>query len=207
MLKPLILFTGPEGSGKTTLALTLKRRLENSGYRVKVVRIRGTHTLAYLLAMFLKKVFKFHGEELHYYKMWVPKHLEKFWLLIEFISVIPLIFLYYHLYRISHIVISERSLVDLVVWVLGGLKSKNLLVKSFFFRTMLIFTSKYKPIYITANLNDLVERKPYEEELIINLFPYYELFRKMLNLESINTSISTISECLTSLLTSKYMRW
>jgi len=199
-LKPLILFAGPEGSGKTTLALNLKRRLEDNGYKVKVVRIRGTHTLAYLSVMFLKKVLKLHGEDLHYYKVWIPKHLEKFWLLIEFISAIPLILLYYYLYRIYYIIISERSMVDLVVWIIGGLKSKKAVVRSFIFRIMLIFTLKYKPIYITANMNDLVKRKPYEKDLIINLFPYYELFGKMLDLESMNTSEYTINECLVSLL-------
>jgi DNA polymerase III delta prime subunit len=198
-LKPLILFAGPEGSGKTTLALNLKRRLEDGGCKVKVVRIRGTHTLAYLLAMFLKKVFKFHGEELHYYKVWIPRQLEKFWLLIEFISIIPLIFLYYYLYRICYVVVSERSLVDLIVWVLGGLKSKKDILKSFVFRTMLIFALKYKPIYITANINDLVKRKPYEKDLILNMFSYYELLKNTLALEYIDTSNNTINKCLTLL--------
>jgi energy-coupling factor transporter ATP-binding protein EcfA2 len=198
-LKPLILFAGPEGSGKTTLGLSLKRILENNGYKVKVVRIRGTHTLAYLLAMFLKKVLKLHGEDLHYYKVWIPKHLEKLWLLIEFISTIPLIFLYYYLYRVSFVVISERSLVDLVAWVLGGLKSRKDIVKSLFFRTMLIFALKYKPLYITANVNDLIKRKYCEKDLILNLIPYYEMLQRILALKCINTSNYTINECLTIL--------
>jgi DNA polymerase III delta prime subunit len=201
-LKPLILFAGPEGSGKTTLALNLRQRLESNGCRVKVVRIRGTHTFAYLLVMFLKRAFKFHGEELHYYKVWIPKHLVKFWLLIEFISVTPLILLYYYLYRLCYVVISERSLVDLIVWVLGGLKSKKSIIRSFVFRTMLILALKYRPIYITANVDILVKRKPYEKDLIVTLFPYYELFRKILNLEFVDTSKFTISECLTFLHTS-----
>jgi len=203
-LKPLILFTGPEGSGKTTLALNLRRRLESSGYKVKIVRIRGTHTLAFLIVMFLKKAFNFRGEQLHYYKVWIPRRLESFWALIEFISVIPLIVLYYHLYRVNYVVISERSLMDLVIWVLGGLKSKNAIVRSFVFRVMLIFTLKYKPIYITACVNELIKRKPYEKDLILNLLPYYELFKRVLNLESINTSKFTIDECLASFLASKY---
>jgi len=202
-LKPLILFTGPEGSGKTTLALSLRRILESSGYKVRVVRIRGTHTLAYLLVTLLKKVFKFHGEGLHYYKVWMPKQLEKFWLLVEFISVVPLILVYYYLYRICYVVISERSLVDLIVWVLGGLKSKKEVIKSLIFKIMLIFALKYKPIYITANINDLIKRKPLEKDLILSLFPYYELLNKTLALKYINTSNNTVSECLTFLLGSK----
>jgi len=195
-LKPLILFAGPEGSGKTTLGLHLKRIFENNGYKVKVVRIRGTHTLAYLLAMFFKKVLKFHGEDLHYYKVWIPEHLEKFWLLVEFISAIPLILLYYYLYRVSYVVISERSLVDLVAWILGGLKSKKDVVESPFFRIMLIFASKYKPFYITANINDLIKRKSCEKDLILNLITYYEMLHKILELKCINTSKYTIKECL-----------
>jgi hypothetical protein len=209
-LKPLILFTGPEGSGKTTLALNLRRILESSGYKVRVVRIRGTHTLAYLLVMLLKKVFKFHGEGLHYYNVWMPKQLEKFWLLVEFISVVPLILVYYYLYRIRYVVISERSLVDLIVWVLGGLKSKKEVIKSLIFKIMLIFALKYKPVYITANINDLIRRKPHEKNLILILFPYYEMLKKTLALKHINTSNSRIDECLTLLLRGYnyvYIRW
>ncbi|MEM1510925.1 MAG: adenylyl-sulfate kinase [Desulfurococcaceae archaeon] len=199
-MKPLILFTGPEGSGKTTLALNLKSMLEQKGYRVKIVRIRGTHTFAFLLAIFLKRALKLYGYNLHYYRVRIPKKLEKFWFFIEFISVIPLLLVFYNLYRIWQIVISERSLLDLIIWIYGGLNEKEYIVRSFTFRLLLAFVMKYKPIYITADINDLIKRKPYEKDLILSLLPYYEAFSKILNLKVVDTSKYDLSYCLISIL-------
>ncbi|MEM2049800.1 MAG: hypothetical protein QXZ11_01620 [Thermoproteota archaeon] len=198
-MKPLLLFTGPEGSGKTTLALNFKSRLESNGYRVRIVRIRGTHTFAFLLAMFLKKCLKLHGSELHYYQVRIPKRLEKFWPFLEFISILPLILFYYHFYRIWQVVISERSLVDVIVWILGGLNEKSLIIKSFTFRIFLTFASKYKPIYITATVHELMERKPYEKDLIFVLLPYYNALARILDLRIIDTSKCSLDDCLRSL--------
>lgn len=138
--------------------------------------------------IFLKNALKLYGCNLHYYRVHIPKRMEKLWVFIEFISVIPLIIIFYNLYRIRQIVISERSLLDLIVWICGGLSEKKIIVKSFMFRLLLTFVIKYKPIYITAEMNDLIKRKPYEKDLILNLFPYYEMFSKILNLKVINTS-------------------
>ncbi|MEM4488727.1 MAG: hypothetical protein QXK88_08040, partial [Desulfurococcaceae archaeon] len=59
---------------------------------------------------------------------------------------------------------------------------------------------KYKPIHITANINDLIKRKPHEKDLILSLLPYYEAFSKILNLKVIDTSKYNLSYCLTSIL-------
>lgn len=149
---------------------------------------------------FLKRALKLYGYNLHYYKVHIPKKLEKFWFFIEFISVIPLILVYYHLYRIWQIVISERSLLDLIVWICGGLNERKSIVKSFMFKVLLTFVMKYKPIHITANINDLIKRKPHEKDLILSLLPYYEAFSKILNLKVIDTSKYNLSYCLTSIL-------
>ncbi|MEM1660992.1 MAG: hypothetical protein QXR17_07650 [Candidatus Bathyarchaeia archaeon] len=194
------MLSGPDGSGKTTLALNSKRLLEQKGYKVKIVRIRGTHTLAFFLTIFLKRVLKLYGYNLHYYRVHIPNEMEKLWLFIEFISVIPLLLVFYHLYRIWRVVISERSLLDLIIWIYGGLDGKKSILGSFIFRLLLVFVVKYKPIYITASINDLIKRKPLEKELIRSLLPYYEAFSKILNLKVIDTSKYDLSYCLTLVL-------
>lgn len=61
---------------------------------------------------------------------------------------------------------------------------------------MLIFALKYKPIHITAYIDDLIKRKPHEKDLILKLFPYYEVFSKTLNMTTINTSEHSPNYCL-----------
>ncbi|MGB9622287.1 MAG: AAA family ATPase, partial [Candidatus Bathyarchaeia archaeon] len=49
---PLICLFGPDGSGKSTLARALTKRLSDENFRVKLSWMRGTHTLASLVARF-----------------------------------------------------------------------------------------------------------------------------------------------------------
>ncbi|MEM4889779.1 MAG: hypothetical protein QXJ64_10130 [Thermosphaera sp.] len=111
-----------------------------------------------------------------------------------------MLLVFYNLYRIWQIVISERSLLDLIIWIYGGLNEKEYIVRSFTFRLLLAFVMKYKPIYITADINDLIKRKPYEKDLILSLLPYYEAFSKILNLKVVDTSKYDLSYCLISIL-------
>ena len=199
ILKPLILLSGPDGSGKTTLATALKKELEKKGYKVKIVRIRGTHTLAYLLLLVFKKVLKLHGKQLHYYQVYIPSKITKLWLMIEFISIVPPIIIYYYFYRIRNVVISERSLLDFVIWVLKGLINERDIIRTYTFRVMLVFTTKYKPIYITASIDELIRRKPLEKSLILKFLPYYTVLSRYLQLKVVDTSRCTVVECVNHL--------
>ena len=197
-MKELILFTGPEASGKTTIAYLIKKYLENQGIKAKVVRLRGTHTLAYILMLFMRDVLGLYGSELHYYRLKLPKRLKWLWLYIELLAVIPLIILYYYIMRLKYVVIGERSVVDVVVWLLTGIEDephKLLLRKPIKF--LILLATRYRPrtVYVTADLNSLISRKPYEKSLIIKMLPYYNALAKHLELLKVNTSTCRTYKC------------
>jgi len=87
----LIYFFGPDGSGKTTVAKALARELESHSFNVKISWMRGTHTLASLLARFLSKFTIFRGPDNPYYGISVPCGMRRLWQLLEFISVLPVL--------------------------------------------------------------------------------------------------------------------
>jgi len=193
MLKPLVLFTGPDGAGKTTMALMLKKYLERKGYKVKVVRIRGTHTFAYILMLFLRDVLNLRGTDLHYYNVRIPRKLVPLWIYIEFISLIPLIFGYYYVLRVMYFVISERSIIDVLVWLISGIEGGFSSLKSSGIKLYLALIGKYsrRTIYMTADLRTLRNRKPDEEFLIYSMLSYYNVLAKVFLLKTINTASSS----------------
>jgi len=204
MLKPLILITGPDGSGKSTLANLLRDHLEKKGLKAKVVRLRGTHTFAYVLMKLLRDVLKMHGSDLHYYKVKIPKKFIIPWLYLEFISIIPLIIIYYYLVRIRYAVISERSIMDVMIWLTTGIDSN---VQKIFhskpIRFLLLLATRYhdKTFYVTADIRDLISRKPNEKPWILKMLDYYNIFAKYLGFRTINTSYCSPQRCFDILLT------
>jgi len=186
----LIVLGGPDGSGKTTLALMLLKYFAMKKLRVKVVRIRGTHTLAYTLMVFLRRFSVFKGSGLHYYSFRVPPKLKGLWLVIELLSIFPLIALYYYVYRLVYdVVISERGALDFAVWVLTGVRPRP---SSLFLRAFLKVAQSlilhFKTIYITASKETLLKRKLSERDLISDMYCIYELLAKQLYLRRIDTT-------------------
>jgi GTPase SAR1 family protein len=192
VFKPLILFTGPDGAGKTTMALMLKKYLEERGYKVKVVRIRGTHTLAYILMLFLRDILGLRGTELHYYRVRIPKRLAGLWIYLEFLSLIPLMLWYYVLLRMRYVVVSERSILDALIWIITSFKDALDTTRLSRFKLYLLLILKYSKctVYVTASPEVLVERKPGEEFLVKKMWIYYDKIAKILKLKYVDTSSS-----------------
>jgi thymidylate kinase len=190
MLKPLILFAGPDGAGKSTVALLLKKYLERRGYRVKVVRIRGTHTFAYVLMLFLRDVLGLKGSDIHYYRVRMSRKLIGLWIYLEFFSLIPLILWYYIFLRVRYIIISERSILDALIWVITSFKDLSSITKPNRFKLFLLLIFRYIrcTIYITASPEVLEKRKPGEEFLVRKMWIYYDKIAKMLRLNYVDTS-------------------
>lgn len=199
MLKPLILFTGPDASGKSTLAYLLRGYLEKKGFKTKIVRLRGTHTLSYILMRLMRDALKLHGNDLHYYKVKIPKKFIVFWLYIEMLSVLPLIATYYYLARVKYVIISERSVIDVIIWLITGINDNiQLTLFSKPIKLLLLLATKYrnKTFYITAEIHELIFRKPADKMLVLKTFPHYNAFATCLKLRTINTSHYNPLECL-----------
>jgi DNA polymerase III delta prime subunit len=202
VLKPLVLFTGPDGAGKTTVALMLKKYLEKMGHRVKVVRIRGTHTFVYILMLFLRDILGLKGSDIHYYRARVPRRLIGLWIYLEFLSLIPLILWYYVLLRIRYVVVSERSIFDALVWVMTSFKDTLNTTSLGKFRLYILSILRYSKctVYVTASPEVLAKRKPGEEFLIKKMWIYYDKIAKTLKLNYVNTTYSHPSTTLQNVL-------
>lgn len=121
-----IYLTGPDGSGKTTIANLYRAHLQKRGYVVTVYWIRGTHLIASVLAKCLSKLSLFQGSDNPYYGISIPPSLRSLWIIIELLSVVPHILVRNALSRFS-IVIGDRGLLDFLVWLIVTLNYPQLL--------------------------------------------------------------------------------
>jgi thymidylate kinase len=122
MVSRLIAFFGPDGSGKSTQVKLLAHRLEDCDERVRVVWIRSSHTLAFLLSQFFLRVGFYrvvsneYGRETKIPAVQVNSDLRVFWSMLELLSVVPIIlFRVYLPLSLGYTVIAERYVLDTIV--------------------------------------------------------------------------------------------
>lgn len=157
----LFVFFGPDGSGKTTLAEGLAANLRSRGLKPRVSWMRGSHTLASILARALSNFDSFKGTQNPYYGVTIPSKMRRLWQFIEFFSVLPIILTRYVLpVKLGRWVVAERYVPDFVTWVRTTTDDSDYLRKPEA-RFLLSMSSRANAkIYVTASRETLLRRRP-----------------------------------------------
>jgi len=215
----MILFFGPDGAGKTTLARMLKRYLMKQGkYKVKVSWIRGTHTLALIIASFFSKFNSMKGVDNPYFGIKIKRR-DRIWQFIEFISLLPRILIEYYIpHKIGYVVVGERSPIDSLVWIIATTRDPQFL-KTIYGKFLLGFSnSANKLVFVTAKQDILVKRRMSEgintTFIETQVFLYEKIYKILVEgslrakVYRLDTSDKNVYESFAELLSTVYgMRW
>jgi energy-coupling factor transporter ATP-binding protein EcfA2 len=196
----VLCFFGADGSGKSTLARLVALHLSLKGYRVGVSWLRGTHTLASLLARFLSRFETLRGPCNPYYNICVPGKLRSLWLSLELISVLPVVLWRFVLRRrLLNLVVAERSPVDFLVWLILTLRSTGV-AGGIVGRVVLALSLRAcdDMVYVRADRGVLAERRrgEREEALIPVQLAIYDRVASALKVDTIDTTSSSINDSL-----------
>jgi len=156
---PIIYLFGADGSGKTTLAKLLACNLRRQGFRVRRSWMRGSHTFISILSRFLSRFNSFKGEFNPYYGIKVSKRMVRLWYFLEYVSSLPIILLRFVLPSFfGYVIIADRYVVDLVVWV-ALITNDDSFLRTVFAKHLvsLALRSKFR-FFIVADLEELAER-------------------------------------------------
>jgi len=198
----LICFFGPDGSGKTTLAKALARELDDRSFNVRISWMRGTHTLASMLARFLSKFTTFRGSDNPYYGISIPNHMKRLWQLMEFLSVLPILLVRFMLPSfLGYTVIAERYIPDFLVWVVIITDDPNYLSSiSARFLLALALRAKVK-IYVKADFQKLIERRmDMNPSFIMKQLILYEKLAECMDSLTLDTTNRSVNESMNILL-------
>jgi thymidylate kinase len=199
----LIALFGPDGSGKTTLARALVGELRCRGLKPVIAWMRGTHTLASIIARILAKFSEFRGQDNPYYGVSIPNRMRRLWQLLEFMSVLPVLLIKFIPPSIlGYTVIAERYIPDFLAWISTTTRDENYLER-LEARFMLALSAKANVrIYVTASEAELIKRRSGEigEKFLSRQLKLYNRLAKIVKAYKIDTTDRSIKETLNELL-------
>jgi hypothetical protein len=182
--------------------MALMRELKRKNFKPTIAWMRGTHTLASLLARFLSKFATFKGFNNPYYGISIPSHMKRMWQLIEFVSVLPVLLIRFTLPSLlGYTVVAERYTPDFLVWVAVTTDDPGYLSSiSARFLLALALRAKAK-IYVKAELRKLIERRTdMDPSFIVKQLILYEKLAEGMNSLTLDTTNRSVDESVGSLL-------
>jgi len=118
----LVVLYGPDGVGKSTHVEILMDILRSRGYKVRIVWLRGPHTLAFLLSKMLMKAGRKRsivnpaGRVKTLPLIGSNRIGKQVWAFIEFISVLPLILIKVIIpLKLGYIIVADRYVFDVII--------------------------------------------------------------------------------------------
>jgi len=201
----VIVITGVDGAGKSTIARLLKRELLLRGYNVRIVWVKSLHTLAYLTYLLFSKV---KGKEYvknpcnkvveHYVTTWMKK-LGKVWLLIEFVSILPWILLKVEAPSKFRTIICDRYIPDFLATASLRIGEPLTPWKSLIGKFLRALQQKCEVTLLDINYRTVLKRRPdieYTEEELKKLIVIYRVLAREQRAKVVNTATNGVKETL-----------
>jgi hypothetical protein len=197
-LPKVIVFFGPDGSGKSTQCRLVVEYLTKKDLKVKKTWIRSPHTIAYFFSQFLiskgfvRTIRNPYGLQMKVPLLCVNSNLGRLWPWLELASVIPLVIIRVYIPRLLGFnVVAERFVVDSVVNISFYL-SDPFFYKNIVAKILIGFLPKDAIlIHIDSDYQTMLTRRGQivdPEEFISFQRTEYAVLKQSLNTVTINTS-------------------
>ena len=199
----MITLTGIDGSGKTVIARTVATLLLKRRLKVKILWIKSLHTLAYLIYCFFRKTW---GIEYivnprdrvveHFATQYMEK-MGKLWGLVEFISIVPWIFIANILKHMNYTVICDRYLIDFLATVSLRVKNPLWWAKSILGKFLLALQFKVQTVHLRISASTVLERRPdieYSINELKTLIALYKVIAKTINAAEVVNENKSLKE-------------
>jgi thymidylate kinase len=193
----VLIFFGPDGSGKTTQADMMVTDLKKNGMKVSKLWLRSLHTLAFVISrvamqvLGLSSVYEFRTKYAH------SKVFRSFWFGIEFISILPLIYWKLQIPLLKgESIVAERFVIDWIV-SLSYVSRNESMVNGKLAKLALKFIPKNAELVFIDASYDVIQsrgRREDTKEFIEFQRKLYSKIAKDLNAFVIDTSDKSLEE-------------